>query len=109
AGQPIGHLGSAQEVTDARFRLFDSMAGLLARLARVTPLLVILDDVQWADFQSLQLLEFLTRQLASERALLLCAYRDTEAPPALLRLGGQVLPLAGLSSAEVGALVGVIA
>ena len=108
AGQPEGGVGSAQEAADARFRLFDAVAGLFARLARDTPLLIILDDLHWADSASVQLLDFVARQCAAERVLLLGAYRNEETADALLGLGGQVLPLLGLSSAEVGTLIAVI-
>jgi hypothetical protein len=108
AGQPEGGLGSAQEAADARFRLFDSVAGLFTRLARDRPLLIILDDLQWADSASVQLLDFVARQCAAERVLLLGAYRNEETAGALLGVGGQVLPLTGLSPAEVGTLIAVI-
>ena len=106
--QPAGGVGSAQEAADARFRLFDSVAGLFTRLARDTPLLIILDDLHWADSASVQLLDFVARQCAAERVLLLGAYRNEETADALLGLGGQVLPLTGLSPAEVGTLIAVI-
>ena len=109
AGQPAGGVGSAQEAADARFRLFDAVAGLFTRLARDTPLLIILDDLHWADSASVQLLDFVARQCATERVLLLGAYRNEEAAVALLELGGQVLPLNGLSPAAVGTLISVIA
>ena len=108
AGQPAGGFGSAQEAADARFRLFDCVAGLFARLARDTPLLIILDDLHWADNASVQLLDFVARQCAAERVLLLGAYRAEETAEALLGVGGQVLPLTGLSPTEVGALIAVI-
>ena len=108
AGQPAGGVGSAQEAADARFRLFDAVAGLFTRLARDTPLLIILDDLHWADSASVQLLDFVARQCAAERVLLLGAYRNEETAGALLGLGGQVLPLTGLSPAEVGTLIAVI-
>ena len=98
AGQPEGGVGSAQEAADARFRLFDAVAGLFTRLARDTPLLIILDDLHWADSASVQLLDFVARQCAAERVLLLGAYRNEETAGGLLGLGGQLLPLHGLSS-----------
>ena len=70
-----------------------AVAGLFTRLARDTPLLIILDDLHWADSASVQLLDFVARQCAAERVLLLGAYRTEETADALLGLGGQVLPL----------------
>jgi predicted ATPase len=98
-------LASFAEVADARFRLFDAVARALADLAG--PVLVVIDDLHWADEPSLALLSFAARVLASSPVLLLGAYRDAEAGPALHRLAGaaQHLPLAGLSLAEVAAMV----
>src|SRR5205823_11325229 len=108
AGQAASEVGSAHEAADARFRLFDSVAEQFTRLARDTRLLIILDDLQWADSASVQLLDFVARQCAAERVLLLGAYRNEETAGALLGVGGQVLPLTGLSPAEVGTLIAVI-
>jgi hypothetical protein len=63
-----------------RYQLFAAMADLLARIAEQRPLLIIIDDLQWGDEESIQLM----------RALL-----DTERPlPALIV--GTVHPLDGL-------------
>jgi DNA-binding SARP family transcriptional activator len=48
---------------DAR-AFFDAVAGMLTVLAREAPLLVVVDDLQWADTMSLRLLSFLLRRLA---------------------------------------------
>ena len=68
-------------------------------------MLVVLDDLHWADEPSLRLLRFLARALTA-RVVLLGAYRDTEAPPELRELAGeaQQLALAGLALGEVGTL-----
>ena len=63
---PAGKADSGQEAVDASFRLFDGVARVLARLARNSPLIVMLDDLQWADEPSLQLLEFVARQLSAD-------------------------------------------
>ena len=62
----------------ARFRLFDSMTGFLKRVARAQPLVLVLDDLHWADEGSLRLLEFVARELAEARLLLVGTYRDVE-------------------------------
>ena len=49
----------------------------------------MLDDLHWADEPSLALLSFLARALATARVLLVGAYRDTEASPALRELAGR--------------------
>lgn len=55
--------------------LFAQTTRLLLGIARQQPLLLILDDLQWADAGSLHLLFHLGRQLAGSRILLLGLYR----------------------------------
>ena len=62
----------------ARFRLFDSITTFLKNAAQSHPLMLVLDDLHWADRSSLLLLEFLTRELGNTRILLVGCYRDTE-------------------------------
>jgi predicted ATPase len=64
------------ESEQARFRLFDSIAGFLKRAGQEQPLALVLDDLQWADRPSLLLLEFLAQNLQEARLLLLGTYRD---------------------------------
>ncbi|MFF1453324.1 AAA family ATPase [Streptomyces sp. NPDC058274] len=54
-----------------RLRLFEGMAGLLADAAEVTPLLLVLEDLHWADQSSRDLLRFLLSRgvLQSSQAL----------------------------------------
>ena len=100
--------GGALAAADARFRLHDAIGRVLATLAADRPVVVMLDDLHWADEQSVAVLPFLTRALAAERVLIVGAYRDTEAPPALLGLtgGAHHIQLTGLALTEVRAMVG---
>lgn len=68
----------ALEADQARFRLFDSISQLLQKTASVTPLVLILDDLHWADAASLRLLEFLAGELSDGRVIAVAAYRDVE-------------------------------
>ena len=83
----------------ARFQLFDAVVRVLAGLAARQPLLVVLDDLHWADEASLRLLRFAARHLALDPVLLLGTYRDLEAPAGLheLAAAGEVVALAGLA------------
>jgi len=63
---------------EARFRLFDSVTSLLLAAARDRPLVVVLDDLHWADEPSLLLLRFAAREVASSGLLILGTYRDVE-------------------------------
>jgi len=62
----------------ARFRLFDSVTTFFRNAARTRPLVLILDDLHWADRPSLRLLEFLAREIKDARILIVATYRDIE-------------------------------
>ena len=68
----------ALEPEQARFRLFDSITTFFKAAAQNQPLMLILDDLHWADKPSLLLLEFLARQLGESRLLVVGAYREAE-------------------------------
>jgi hypothetical protein len=106
---------SPLEPDQARFRLFESIASFFTHAAGAQPLVVILDDLHWADKPSLLLLQFIAREVRSARLLIVGTYRDVEvqrthplaeALAALRRepIYGRVL-LRGLSEADVGALL----
>src|SRR4029077_13334459 len=78
------------------------------------PLVVILDDLHWADVSSLRLLVFLARQLPDAHALVLVTHPDVEvmagdhpARSLLAELAGQaeLIRLTGLAADEVGQLI----
>jgi DNA-binding SARP family transcriptional activator len=61
-----------------RYRLFEAVVGLLTELSRSAPVLLVLDDLQWADRPTLLLLRHLARATSPARLLILGAYRSTE-------------------------------
>ena len=62
----------------SRDRLFEAVSQFITNISRETPLLVILDDLQWTDESSLLLMHYLTRGVYKESLLLLGAFRDTD-------------------------------
>ncbi len=60
-----------------RFRLFDALNRFLIRASSDEPLMLLLDDLHAADAPSLQLLEFLARELRRARVLIVATYRNT--------------------------------
>jgi DNA-binding NarL/FixJ family response regulator len=66
------------DATQARFRLFDAIAGFWKRAAADTAHLLILDNLHWADVPSLRLLEFLAPEVGGSGLLVLGTYRDIE-------------------------------
>ena len=66
--------------------LFEGMTNFLRNLAGHHPLLLLLDDLHWADGASISLLFHLGRRLAGSRILILSAYRPEEL---VLGTGGE--------------------
>lgn len=58
--------------------LFNSIRDVLARRARRRPLLLLLDDLQWADDPTLRLLLHLADRLPASPLLIVATYRDTD-------------------------------
>jgi DNA-binding CsgD family transcriptional regulator/tetratricopeptide (TPR) repeat protein len=96
-------------VTDASFAALRALHLLLAGLARQRPLLLAIDDLQWADAASLRWLAYLAPRLAELPVLVVMAVRSEElaAAPELSALlsGAEVTRLAPLSSAAVSSLL----
>lgn len=68
---------------DAR-ALFEAFAALMARCAESAPLLVLLEDLHWADGMSLRLLSFLVRRISAEaRVAVIASVRAEEIDAAL--------------------------
>jgi len=69
------------KATDAdteRFLLFAAVVGLLAMVSQQQPVVLVLDDLQWADKGSLLLLRHLAAADPGTRVLVAGTYRDTE-------------------------------
>ena len=102
----------------ARFRLFDSLAGFLRTAAARRPLLLVLDDLHWADVPSLALLRFMSRELEGTGPLVVGSYRHTEvdqghpllaAVADLTRGQHRWLLLGGLGQQDVASFVALVA
>jgi tetratricopeptide (TPR) repeat protein len=91
-------------------RLFTVLAETIGNLTAERPLLLILDDLHWADDLSLKFLRQLPQSYFSDRRLLLLGtYRSDEVPPALrqwLDTGGVgTLAVGRLNEAAINSLV----
>ncbi len=67
-----------QEGETDRLRMFDSVCNFIRNAARANPVVLVLDDLQWADKSSLAMLRHVTRGIASDRVIILGCYRDVE-------------------------------
>ena len=104
-------LRPAGDPEDDRWRLLQSVTTFLRNASSVQPLLIVLEDLHWADRGSLDLLLHVARNLTGTRLVVIGTYRDVEVDrahplsPALaeLRRGGAFarVPLRGLTVDEV--------
>ncbi len=89
-----------------RIRLFESLFRTLAALAAQRPLLLVLEDLHWAQPASLELLEFLLRRVSAVPVMIVVTHRDEESPQlhALQRLRRETQAAAGTASVRLGHL-----
>ena len=106
------------EPAAARFALFEAVAAVLHTVATVTsrPVVVILDDLQWAPVPSLRLTSFIAARAVDSPLVVVGTFRDSDPSisgplaqtlAALARLPGVRLSLGGLSQDECRELLEV--
>src|SRR5882672_5020919 len=74
-GRPASSTGDAAQ---AKMRLFESILMLLRDAAHSRALLLILEDLQWADPATRELLDYATRRLRSTNVVIIATYRTDE-------------------------------
>jgi len=70
-GIDLGHVRSQAQ-------LFDLVGSLLREASDIRPLLLVLEDLHWADQASLDLLQYTNQVVETQRILLVATYRDDE-------------------------------
>jgi DNA-binding SARP family transcriptional activator len=75
---------------EERLRLLDAVARFLAGLTAHGPVVLVLDDLQWADSSTLVTLRHIARVLVGQRLLLVGAYRTGEVGPELVEVLGAL-------------------
>jgi len=87
----------------AQQQLFGAVLGMLAELAAASPVLLILEDLHWADGSTRDLVTFLSRVLRDERIALALSYRtdDMHRRHPLRPVVGELLRLPSVTSIEV--------
>ena len=101
-----------------RYRLFESVNGLLSRISAGVPVLVFIDDLHWADKPTLSILRHVIRGSEPAALLLIGTYRESEVgaghplgelladlrrEPAVTRV-----VVAGLDAGEAGTLISAL-
>jgi DNA-binding CsgD family transcriptional regulator/tetratricopeptide (TPR) repeat protein len=74
---PKGETPSDEASTSHQGRLFEVLLGVFRRLAADRPLLLVIEDIHWADASTVALLDYLTRNL-SGAIVLVATYRSDE-------------------------------
>jgi class 3 adenylate cyclase/tetratricopeptide (TPR) repeat protein len=96
-----------------RFLLFAAVVGLLADASRDAPVVLVLDDVHWADKASLSLLRHLAAADPTMRLLVVATYRDDELShaDALVETLAALRRQSGVSRVDLAGLddIGVLA
>ncbi|MEZ4767290.1 MAG: tetratricopeptide repeat protein [Caldilineales bacterium] len=89
-GDVIEQTHELQELSDqsvSQEHIFEQCYNFLVRIAEYQPLLLTLDDLQWADASSISLLFYLGRRLSDQRIMIIGSYRPDEI--AAGRAGGR--------------------
>ena len=102
----------------AQSRMFEVLLGLFTRLGEQAPVVLVIEDLHWADRSTRDFLSFLIRNARDARLLLVCTYRSDELHrrhplrPFLAELDRRAaverVELSPLSREELGGLVGGI-
>ena len=88
----------AGERENRRYRLFEAVAALLGQAAGERPLLLVVEDLQWAGRPTLLLLRHVVRRLHGAPLMVLVTLRDAEADPAARPRGCSPTSAASTSS-----------
>ena len=113
---PVPELSPVEEPESERYRLFEAVGHLLAVASGERPIVLALDDLQWADQGTLLLLKHVARDPVPAPLLLLGTYRQSEIgrdhPLALVKADVErdriveLIELSGLAEEEITTLVG---
>jgi predicted ATPase len=108
-----GGAGEGAAGARERYLAFETVRGLLEQTAERWPLLLVLDDVHWADEDSLALLRHLARSALRARMLIVLCVRDTELGDAAAGVLGDLrregplvhVALGGLDDEAIAAVI----
>jgi DNA-binding NarL/FixJ family response regulator len=105
--------GDPAEVAAERFRALTAVTDALLQAAAATPVVIVLEDLHWADAESLDLLRRVAAEAADAPLLVLATHRDLlpeEVAAAVADIrrdpGTESLPLPPLTEQEVGEFLG---
>ena len=100
-----------------QFRLWEATRELLTTTSKKIPLLIVLDDIQWADINSCELFSYLARHVHGYPIVLIGTCRDNEISSHPLRTliahmqrehSIQTLPVTSLTAEQIGTLISTV-
>ncbi|HEY9292586.1 MAG TPA: AAA family ATPase [Microlunatus sp.] len=82
-GTLLPELAVADEPTEParpqnRLRIFEAVVGVIERAARRAPLLLVIEDLHWADASSRHMIDFMLRAITDVPVMLILTYRTDE-------------------------------
>ncbi|HET7152858.1 MAG TPA: tetratricopeptide repeat protein, partial [Candidatus Kapabacteria bacterium] len=103
-------------------QVFQQYVNLISKVAEQTPLVILLDDMHWADTSSTNLLFYLSRQINEKKIFVIATYRPDDAIAAnkgeghpivqvkneILRYGGKEYSLSYLGDNAIRELLGAV-
>ena len=96
--------GHVETLQHERYRAHRATRALLETLAATTPLVLVLDDVHWADSASVELLGALLHRMPSANVLIAMAGRQRQLPERLAASFARARRAGTLGGSELGAL-----
>lgn len=108
----VSERSSLRDDESVRFHVADAVRAFFQRAAKHKSVVLVLEDLHWADHGSLLLLEFIAQDISAHPLLVLATYRDDEvtapldqALSELARLGAERIALNGLTLEGTGRLM----
>jgi len=91
---------------DLKAQVFFDFTEFLGRLAAFQPLLLVIDDLQWADESSIELLHFVARQCTGHPIVILCQYSqaDLESSPGVGTVVRSLVEIGAATELNVASL-----
>jgi tetratricopeptide (TPR) repeat protein len=95
--------GVGQRHISEQLQLFDALRTILHRLSERAPVVLVLEDLHWADRSTIDLLAFLARTVRRSQVMLIGSYRSDHLPPdhPLQRMLAELFRLPGLERIEL--------
>jgi predicted ATPase len=86
---PLVSDSTTTAAAESQARIFGAVLQLSDQISKRTPLVLILEDIHWADVSTLDLIRYVTRYKTNQELMLVCSYRPVAARHQLQDLLGE--------------------